>query len=204
MKHIAKMLTMYLLLSWLTACLNNKPVLTPTLRPTFLSTASVLQTETRNATEANEVADASFITRSITVESATVAAADFDHDGYQDLVSAGEPRLTIFRGDGKGGLFSFSQVPGGEQPDGFALTDLDEDGDIDIVIANHDTDYLTLLLGNGDGAVGWRSSISKGYLPGGEHPWGMAVIDFNGDGKDDMVIGDDAAHRAIVYLSHAQ
>ena len=55
--------------------------------------------------------------------------------------------MTVYLNDDRGNLAPASQVPGGQQPDEFDLADLDGDGNLDLVIANHDTDHLTILLG---------------------------------------------------------
>jgi hypothetical protein len=49
--------------------------------------------------------------------------------------------------------------------------------------------------------LGGRDSFRIGYLPGGEHPWGLVASDLNGDGKDDLVVGDDGKKLATIYLS---
>ncbi len=145
------------------------------------------------------VGDACFRFYSLPVESAALAAADFDNDGDMDLVGAGEPWLTIFLNDGTGMLTSFSQVPGGSQPDHFALADLDEDGDIDIAIANHDTDHLTILLGDGRGAfqAAPNSPLRVDVRP---HPHVVWAVDFDLDGHLDLVV-DDRDGEGLLILS---
>jgi hypothetical protein len=60
------------------------------------------------------------------------------------------------------------------------------DGNLDLVVANHQSPYLSIFLGDGKG--GFRpapaSPIDVHSTP---HPHGVAVADFNGDGKPDVV-----------------
>lgn len=144
-----------------------------------------------------EVGGVEFVARNLTVEGAAVAAADFDRDGHQDLVCAGQPRLTIFRGDGKGNLDPLSRVPGGENPVDFAIADLDEDGNLDIAVANHDTDYLTILLGDGSGAFrpAGNSPLRIEVRP---HPHAVRAVDVDVDGHVDLVVDHRDARGYLV------
>lgn len=141
--------------------------------------------------------DVSFTPRSFTVTAASVSAGDFNNDGYLDLVNAGEPELTILLGDGTGVVTPFSQVEGGEQPDEFALADLNEDGNLDIVVANHDTDHVTLLLGDGNGtfAPADGSPIRVDVQP---HPHVVRSLDVDGDGHLDLMVDNRDAEGVLV------
>jgi hypothetical protein len=134
-----------------------------------------------------EVGDARFTSHSITVEAPAMAAGDFDGDGHQDLVTAGEPQLTVFRGDGTGELVPSGRVAAGQQPDDFAIADLDSDGDLDIAVANHETHYLTTLLGDGRGGFepAANSPLRIGVRP---HPHAVRAVDLDADGHIDLIV----------------
>ena len=138
----------------------------------------------------------SFVPYRLTVESAAVAAADFNGDGHLDLVSAGEPQLTLFLGDGAGGLSRYSRAPGGKHPVDFALADLDEDRDIDIVVANHDTDYVTILLGDGHGTF-QPAPDSPLRVDVNPHPHAVQLADFDGDGHLGLFISSATKNQFI-------
>lgn len=120
-------------------------------------------------------------------ESVAVAAADFDEDGYLDLVVSGEPNLHVLKGDGQGGFSPLSRPPGGQQPNDFALADLNEDGHIDIVVANHDSDHLTVLRGDGTGQFGLlpKPHLKIDVSP---HPHVVRAADLDGDGRIDLAV----------------
>lgn len=120
----------------------------------------------------------------------SVALADLNHDGHLDIIVASERSnsLTVLLGDGTG---RFTEAPGspvlaGNMPNDIAVEDFNRDGHPDLAVANHEVDYLTVLLGDGRGGLrpGPGSAIQVSVRP---HPHGIAVADFNGDGHTDFV-----------------
>lgn len=117
-----------------------------------------------------------------------VAAADLNGDGHIDLVvTYGQAFVAIFLGDGQGGLARRDALAAGAQPQSPALADLDGDGALDIVVANHDTDHLTIFLG--DGAGGFvpapNSPLAVDVAP---HPHTVLAQDVDGDGWADLLV----------------
>lgn len=147
-----------------------------------------------------QVGEVSFVRRSIAVGEgpSAVAAAGLDGDGHQDLVVAsGSGIVTIFRGDGSGGLLELRSVPAGENPADLALRDADQDGDVDLVVANHDTDYLTILLGDGTGAFS-PAPASPLRIDVRPHPHAVRAEDLDGDGRLDVVVDDRGSEGLLV------
>ena len=176
---------------------SGRPVPPATETSAPQPTVAMLQTPTDKPPGAEEIGDMSFVPYRLTVESAAVAAADFNGDGHLDLVSAGEPQLTIFLGDGAGGLSRYSRAPGGEHPVDFALADLDQDRDIDIVVANHDTDYVTILLGDGHGTF-QPAPDSPLRVDVNPHPHAVQLADFDGDGHLDLAVDHREAEGVLI------
>jgi FG-GAP-like repeat len=119
-----------------------------------------------------------------------IAIADVNHDGKADLLVANENdgTISVLLGDGQGHFTpaSGSPFPSNPNPNDIAVADMNGDGHLDLVIANHQTPYLTILLGDGKGSFqpAPRSPFATQSDP---HPHGVAVGDFLGDGKPAVV-----------------
>jgi hypothetical protein len=133
----------------------------------------------------------------------TVVVSDFNGDGKPDLAIAntGEVGLNIFAGNGDGTFTAVSSaavanIAGGD----FASVvpgDFNADGKADLVVLSGGNQVTgSVLLGNGDGTFSFGSAI------GGDVTYaaGVAVQDFNGDGKSDIVVTDD--QRTLILLSN--
>jgi hypothetical protein len=82
------------------------------------------------------------------------------------------------------------QYPAGHFPSQVAIADLNGDGKLDLVVANHgDTpaygNTVSVLLGRGDGTYESRADYGTGVGPGS-----VAIADLNGDGKLDLMTGN--------------
>jgi hypothetical protein len=132
-----------------------------------------------------------------------VVVEDLNGDGRLDLVVANEKgsSVSVLLDDGKGGFSPSrgSPFPAGPSPNDLASGDFNGDGRIDLAIANHETQYVTVLLGDGLGALAPAPSspVTVVVRP---HVHGVAAGDFNGDGSLDLVTDSWADDRVVVLF----
>ena len=119
-----------------------------------------------------------------------IAVGDVNHDGKPDLVVANEDAgtISVLLGDGQGHFRNSngSPFPAGHLPNDIAIADMNHDGHPDLVIANHQSPYITVLLGDGKG--GFRPAPGSPFdVHSYPHPHGLAVGAFSGPGSLDVV-----------------
>jgi hypothetical protein len=124
-----------------------------------------------------------------------VAVADLNHDGKPDIVSG----TSVYKGLGDGTfLFEGSvSVNGGALPTSVVLTDLNGDGNLDLVLA---TSYAAVLFGNGNFIFNSERDYLQIGLPQPPVPGAVAIGDFNGDGQIDLAITDIDLQTVAVLL----
>ena len=131
----------------------------------------------------------------------TLILADLNADGHADIAVAGDPQnLTVFLNDGKGGFRAAKSTTAGAHPSALAASDMNGDGKIDLVVANHEMAYVTLLLGNGKGDFTART-LPVHSKP---HPHAIGVGDFDGDQRPDILVDSWMEDRFMILLGRQQ
>jgi hypothetical protein len=134
-----------------------------------------------------------------------LAIGDYDGNGLPDLAVANyhSNTISVLSGNGDGTFASKTDYPTGSNPADVVTADFDGDGLPDLAVTNIDTDALTdtdsvsVLLGNGDGTF-----AAKVDYPTADHPEGIAIGDFNGDGSPDLLVGTASTDPAAVLFGN--
>jgi hypothetical protein len=134
-----------------------------------------------------------------------VASADLNADGNPDLavVDAADANVTILLGNGQGGFTPAAGSPFavGLLPFSIAVGDLNNDGKLDLVTGNFNSDSVTVLLGNGQGQF---SQAAGSPIPVGIGPAGVQIGDFNNDGKLDLAVSNEFSNNLMILLGNGQ
>ena len=140
----------------------------------------------------------------LSVESATtIAAGDFDNDGFTDLVVPHRDRgqSYIFINDGKGGFTDRRPIgPSNSSSRAVAVADLNGDSFQDIIIGDLKNGGAQVYLN--DGAASFPSSFALGEKMG--LVFSIATADLDGDGDIDVVFGNRLAPGAILMNNNRE
>jgi hypothetical protein len=121
-----------------------------------------------------------------------VVTADFNNDTKLDLATAnaGSNSVSVRHGNGLGGLEDVNHFPTDPAPQAMTVGDFNHDGNLDLVTATSkftgggDANYISLLMGDGDGGFGMPINIVSDV---GWQFRSVAAGDFNADGNMDLV-----------------
>ncbi len=118
-----------------------------------------------------------------------IVVGDIDGDGDDDLVCTNlgfdtdpEYNLTFLWNDGNGTFTSHENMEVGADPVNLRLSDIDLDGDLDIVVANMGSSSVTILKNQNNNSFGERRDY-----PVGPEPMCVSLSDLDHDGDLDIV-----------------
>lgn len=135
-----------------------------------------------------------------------VTLADLNNDGYADLISANRgapgpprnlPQLSfICLNDGKGQFPLCTPLEGTESATIIVAADLDRDGAVDLFVPHRDAGQSLAFWNDGKGQFLQKSKVGAPQTSARA----AAVADLDGDGRPDLVVGEEA-RGLMVYLN---
>jgi hypothetical protein len=94
-------------------------------------------------------------------------------------------------------LLAPATVSAGDDLIPVAVGDFNEDGKLDLAVADSSSNNVSLLLGNGDGT--FQSAVVYSV---GQSPSSVAVGDFNGDGRLDLAVANSGSNNVSILLGN--
>lgn len=135
-----------------------------------------------------------------------IQAADFNNDGFIDLVVVEHTSnsVGVFLGNGNGTFQARAAYSVGSHPSAVAVADFNHDGFLDLAVANQASGTVTILKGIGDGTftqVVESSPILTG-ISSSSSPINIVAADFNGDSLMDLAVLNQTDQTVSVLLGN--
>ncbi|CAF4560470.1 unnamed protein product [Rotaria sp. Silwood2] len=131
----------------------------------------------------------------------SLAVGDFNNDTRVDIAfgSCYSNNVGILLGCGNGSFGDLMAYSTGSNSSRYSLAVIDINNDTiqDIIVANHDANYLGVLLGHGNGTFASIILFPLGY---GSNPFSIVVGDFNNDRKLDIAVANSGTDSLSILL----
>ncbi|CAF2739210.1 unnamed protein product [Rotaria sp. Silwood2] len=133
----------------------------------------------------------------------TAAIGDFNSDGKSDIVVAnyGTNNVAILLGDGYTNFYYIVDYSTGvgSAPCSVAVGNFNNDNHSDIVVANCESNNLSIFLGFGNGSFAIGATYSTGDR---SRPSSVAIADFNKDNRMDIVVANFGTNNVFLLYGY--
>jgi hypothetical protein len=130
-----------------------------------------------------------------------LVAWDFNNDGNLDIAAVNNKtnNVSILLGNGTNTstLQAAVSYPVGNQPVAIAYGDFNQDGKMDLVVANFGSNSISVLIGNGDGT--FKSAVNYTV---GHGPYAVARANFNSDKYPDLVVVNETDKTVGILINN--
>ena len=131
-----------------------------------------------------------------------IVVADFNNDGFKDvaLTNTGQSfdgnTVSVFINRGNGAFKKPENFVVGRGPVGIVAADFDNDGDIDIAVANYRANNGTVSVLINAGSNGFNTALT---FPAGTTPFRIAAARINNDSLIDIVVANENQKVNVLY-----
>lgn len=131
-------------------------------------------------------------------------ATDLDGDGRLEVLSldSSAGSVSVLQVSGSGNFDVQESISTGPSARELKTGDFNNDGLVDVAVANFGDNTVSLALGNGDST--FEDSVAHDTNVTGGRPYGLAVGDINGDGRDDILVTSDNTNEIGAMLSNSE
>ncbi len=133
----------------------------------------------------------------------SVVAAKFNGDANTDLAVAnrGTDNVSILLGSASGDFAepASSEEGAGDAPSGLAAANFGGDGNVDLAVANRDSDNVSILLGNGTGNF---TPAGTSPEPAGNAPRSLVAANLGGSTSTDLAVANAESDNISVLLGN--
>jgi hypothetical protein len=132
----------------------------------------------------------------------SVKVGDFRGNGILDIVTAnfnfagGTGTVSVLLGNGDGTFQAAQSYTTDLHAHSVALADFNNDGRLDIAVANNGSDDVSVLLGNGDGTFQATENFAAGSVP-----LSVGAGDFNGQGVQSLAVANGASNNVSILIN---